>query len=59
MGKFKVEGRIYSRGKVLKMKFDVGDNDPLRFFCFKDDVDALLDDPTREVQIYADMLKDA
>lgn len=55
MSKFKVAGRMYARGKVLKMEFSVPNKDPLRFFCFKDDVDQLLDDSRKEVQIYLDM----
>lgn len=55
MGKFKVEGRMYSRGRVLKLEFSIPNNDPLRFFCFKDDVDQLLDDSRKEVQIYLDI----
>ena len=52
--KFDPQGKIYVRGRVLKLEFDNGAHDPMRFFCFIDDVEKLLDGQRDDVVIYLD-----
>jgi hypothetical protein len=52
--KFKEHGRVYSTGKVLKLRFPVPNNDPLRFFVFKDDVERLLNNKLFYARVYLD-----
>lgn len=54
VSRFKRQGRVYVSGNVLKFEFDNGGHKPLRFFCFVDDVDKLLDGQRDDVVIYLD-----
>ena len=54
MSKFVPHGKIYARGRVLKLEFDNGGHDPMRFFCFIDDVEKLLDGQKGDITIYLD-----
>jgi hypothetical protein len=53
--KFKEEGRMFSRGKVVKLRFSVPNNEPLSFFMFKEDVEKLLDDKLFYARIFLDV----
>jgi hypothetical protein len=54
MSKFIPQGKILARGRVLKLVFENGAHDPMRFFCFVDDVDKLLSGQRDDVVIYLD-----
>ena len=54
VSKFVPQGKIYARGRVLKIVFENGDHDPMMFFCFIEDVEKLLDGNVKDVLIYLD-----
>ena len=54
MSKFVPQGKIYARGRVLKLVFENGGHDPMMFFCFIEDVEKLLGDKVKDVLIYLD-----
>jgi hypothetical protein len=53
LGKFEKAGEMSWTGKVLRIR--LGDpEDPVRFFCFLEDVEALLHGQLKYVKIYKD-----
>jgi hypothetical protein len=57
MVKYKEEGRMFSRGKVVKLRFPVTKNDCLSFFMFKGDIERLLDGEYLFAQIFLDTVE--
>lgn len=53
-GKYDVVGKIELRGKAAKIVIDAESGDPVKFFCFVEDLDRLLNDPSRYVNVYRD-----
>jgi len=45
---------MFSRGKVVKLRFPVPENEPMRFFAFKEDVERLLDGELEYVRLFLD-----
>jgi hypothetical protein len=52
--KFEEHGRMFSRGKVVKLRFPVPNNDLLSFFMFKEDIEKLLDEKLFYARIFLD-----
>lgn len=54
LSRFKEHGRIFSSGKVVKLRFPIPENEPMRFFAFKEDLEKLLDGRLQYVRLYLD-----
>jgi hypothetical protein len=54
MSNFEEQGRIYVRGKVLKLRFKIPNSTDLAFFCFKEDIQKLFDGSLVYVRVFAD-----
>jgi len=52
--RFNSVGEIRIRGKAAKIVLDPQGKDPVRFFCFVEDLDKMLSDPSRYVRVYRD-----
>ena len=52
--KYDVVGRIVFRGKAVKIALDHESDNPVKFFCFVEDLVKLLKDPSRYVNVYRD-----
>jgi len=54
MSKFEEHGRMFSSGRVVKLRFPIPNNDDLRFFAFKEDIEKLLDGELSYVRLFLD-----
>ena len=53
-GKYVVAGRIVIRGKAVKISLGGEVGDPVKFFCFVEDIYKMLRDNSRFVNVYHD-----
>jgi len=54
MSKFEKAGEMELRGKTAKLSLDAESGDPVKFFCFADDLQKLLDGKFQYVRIFRD-----
>jgi hypothetical protein len=54
MSKFEEHGRMFVRGKTVKLRFNIPESDDLAFFCMREDVERLLDNRLEYVRIFLD-----
>jgi hypothetical protein len=54
MKKFEEHGRAFSSGKVVKLRFPVPNNDPMKFFLFREDLEKLLDGKMFYARVFLD-----
>ena len=52
--KFEPIGEIIIRGKVAKIVLDAKSKDPVRFFCFLNDLEKLVDGKFTYAQVFRD-----